>query len=262
VDTDRHSQWYVPALEKELCATERAERTLDHGLVALDEVRRQAEFLRAERDAAAKRMARPLTGGASSLEETPDARHDREEGVTSRPRDDANVIGTAVGTAVHRMMEDLDLEDDLEPQISSWLERAATELEAALDGRVLADAVDRLRTVIASITAGKCLATLQSLAAFVVGREIAIVASPSEDRGPIGAVTGFVDLVYRDPGDGRLVVADYKTDHVEGDEVDERTRVYEPQVRTYARALRDALDLDYEPHVELWFLAADRIVRL
>jgi ATP-dependent exoDNAse (exonuclease V) beta subunit len=79
----------------------------------------------------------------------------------------------------------------------------------------------------------------------------------------VGAVTGFVDLVYRDPDDDRVVVADYKTDHIEGEEaIAERIGVYAPQVRIYARALRDALDLDHEPHVELWFLAADRIVRL
>jgi ATP-dependent exoDNAse (exonuclease V) beta subunit len=263
VDGDRHSQWYVPALEGEPPAGERAEKTPDLGLVDLDEVRRQAAFLRAERASAAGRMARPLTGGASSLEETADFRHDREEGAASRPRDYANVVGTAVGTAVHRMMEDLDLEDDLGPQISSSLERAAAELEATLDGRALADAVDRLRTVIVGVTEGSCLARLGSLADSVVGREIAIVASPLEDRGPIGAVTGFVDLVYRDPGDGRLVVADYKTDHVDGEEaIAERSGVYEPQVRSYARALRDALHLDYEPRAELWFLAADRIVRL
>ena len=94
-------------------------------------------------------------------------------------------------------------------------------------------------------------------------REIAIVASPVGDRGPVGAVTGYVDLVYRDPDDGRLVVADYKTDHlVDEAAVETRSAVYEPQVRTYARALRQALALDYEPRAELWFLAADRIFRL
>jgi len=263
VDGDRHSQWYVPALEGEPPAGERAEKMPDLGLVDLEGVRRQAAFLSAARESAAGRMARPLTGGASSLEETADVRHDREEGAASRPLGYANVVGTAVGTAVHRMMEDLDLEDDLGPQISSWLESAAAELEATLEGRALADAVNRLRTVIEGITEGNCLATLRSLAASVAGREIAIVASPLEDRGPIGAVTGFVDLIYRDPGDGRLVVADYKTDHLDGEEaIAERSGVYEPQVRTYASALRDALHLDYEPRAELWFLAADRIVRL
>jgi ATP-dependent exoDNAse (exonuclease V) beta subunit len=76
-------------------------------------------------------------------------------------------------------------------------------------------------------------------------------------------VSGIVDLLYRDPEDGRLVVADYKTDRVQDDEtLAERARVYEPQVRIYARALQKALGLDHEPHNELWFLDADRIVRL
>ena len=42
----------------------------------------------------------------------------------------------------------------------------------------------------------------------------------------------------------------------------ERTMVYEPQLRTYARALQQAVSLDGEPHIEIWYLAADRIVRL
>ena len=76
-------------------------------------------------------------------------------------------------------------------------------------------------------------------------------------------VSGIIDLVYRDPEDGCLVVVDYKTDAVDGEkEIEERSQVYEPQVRAYAKILRDALDLDEEPRTELWFLAADRIVRL
>ena len=77
------------------------------------------------------------------------------------------------------------------------------------------------------------------------------------------SISGIVDLVYRDLDDGGLVVADYKTDALDDeDALDERARVYEPQVAAYAKILREALDLDEEPHTELWFLAADRIVRL
>ena len=85
----------------------------------------------------------------------------------------------------------------------------------------------------------------------------------ASDDAPGAVVSGIVDLVYRDPDDGRVVVADYKTDALDGETaIKERVRVYEPQVASYARILRDALGLDEEPHTELWFLAADRIVRL
>jgi ATP-dependent exoDNAse (exonuclease V) beta subunit len=76
-------------------------------------------------------------------------------------------------------------------------------------------------------------------------------------------VSGIVDLVYRDPDDGRLVVADYKTDALADQlALEERAQSYEPQVAAYARILRKALDLEEKPHTELWFLAADTIVRL
>jgi len=49
---------------------------------------------------------------------------------------------------------------------------------------------------------------------------------------------------------------------VDGDAaVEERAGIYDPQVKTYARAVQKALSLDHEPHTELWFLDADRIVR-
>jgi ATP-dependent exoDNAse (exonuclease V) beta subunit len=97
----------------------------------------------------------------------------------------------------------------------------------------------------------------------VLARELPVVLSSERTDAPRAVVSGSVDLLYRDPDDGRLVVADYKTDRLEGEEaLEARTAVYEPQVRTYAHALRQALALDHEPHVELWFLAADRIVRL
>jgi ATP-dependent exoDNAse (exonuclease V) beta subunit len=60
--------------------------------------------------------------------------------------------------------------------------------------------------------------------------------------------------VYRDP-DGRLVVADYKSDALEGAEaIDERTAHHAPQVQAYARALARALPGEREPRAELWFL--------
>ena len=80
---------------------------------------------------------------------------------------------------------------------------------------------------------------------------------------PGAVISGIIDLVYRDHEDGRLVVADFKTDAVETDaEVDGRIEAYSSQLEIYANALEKALDLDHRPHTELWFLWADRIERL
>lgn len=263
LDRDGYGQWYVPSLDSGLWAGDPVGTSPDPGLQGPAEVRRQAELLAAAAVVAAARMARPLTGGASSLELGPDVRLEREESAADRGATGPHAVATAVGSAVHRLMERLDLSCDASPQLVAGMEREVSELEATFEGPALADAVSRMRTLVGRLVGGVCLKTLGSLAGVLVGREIAVVATPLEERGPVAAVSGFVDLVYRDPDDGRLVVADYKTDHLEGEEaLAARTAVYEPQVRTYARALRQALALDHEPHVELWFLAADRIVRL
>ena len=253
--------WFIPVLDRQSPAGKPDSEARQFGLTDPAEVRRQAELLAASKAEADRLMGRKLTGGASTLEGTLRDRFDQEEDDPALVAEDDRNVATAVGSAVHRMMEDLD--GDLSAQLREGFKRGLSDLESMLDGEVLEDARERLRVLVERIAGGTSLRRLASVAPQVVGREIAIVAPPLEDRGPTGAITGFVDLVYRDPDDDRLVVADYKTDAVEtGEEIDGRVQIYEPQVKTYARALHQALDLDSEPHVELWFLAADRIVRL
>ncbi len=169
-------------------------------------------------------------------------------------------LAMALGTAVHSMMETLDLASELAPQIAAQRERILGELGFDDDGD---DGKGRAEDLLTRLAGGSCLARLSAVADYVVARELPVMLWSEEPGLPGAVVSGLVDLVYRDPDDGRVVVADYKTDRIDGAEaLAERAGVYEPQVRTYASALRDALDLDHEPHVELWFLAADRIVRL
>jgi ATP-dependent exoDNAse (exonuclease V) beta subunit len=225
-------------------------------------VRRQAEILADSKVEMVRKMERPLTGGASSLEGSFSDRHEEEEDFANVVVEGERSVAMVIGSTIHRIMENLDLDGDLSVQLRECLEKGLSDIDSGIDRDFISDAHERLGDLIDRIAGGNSLQHLASMASGVVGREIAIVAPPQEDRGPTGAVTGFVDLVYRDPDDGRLVVADYKTDAIEGEEaLSERARIYEPQVRTYARALNKALDLDAEPHVELWFLAADRIVR-
>jgi ATP-dependent exoDNAse (exonuclease V) beta subunit len=108
---------------------------------------------------------------------------------------------------------------------------------------------------------------LRELGPAVLARELPILVPPAEgeEEGdgarPVGFVAGAIDLVYRDPATGTLVVADYKTDAVaDDDEIAARVDVYRPQGAVYARAVRDALGLAEAPRFELWFLRADRIV--
>ena len=222
---------------------------------------RAAKALGKARRAAAERMALPVyrSASAEAHHRLRQAEADGEPAAVAGAAD--RDVAMALGTAVHSILETLDLERELVPQV---LDRTASVVEAVPIGDPAEEAASTAENLLRKIAAGKCLSRLEELASLVVARELPVMAWDDGDAGAPGAViSGLVDLVYRDPDDDRVVVAVDKTDHVGGEApVEEKTRVYEPQVRTYARALREALALDYEPHAELWFLAADQIVRL
>jgi ATP-dependent helicase/nuclease subunit A len=222
---------------------------------------RLAAELAAARRAAAERMEQPVFRAASAEAHGRLEHAEAEEG-GGPPAGALSDRGPAmaVGTAVHQLLETLDLGSGLAAQIEERRTQVVGELCSGPGGSEAVRWADELLTRLAS---GDCLARLQQVAGLVLARELPVLLW-SERRGAPGAVvSGIVDLLYRDPGDGRLVVADYKTDLLEGEEdIAARTAVYETQIRTYAGALRQALSLDEDPHVELWFLAADRIVRL
>ncbi len=105
---------------------------------------------------------------------------------------------------------------------------------------------------------GRALLSLEALADAVVARELPLLVAAGDDDPAVSAILGVADLVYR--RDTRLVVADYKTDALsDDDEITARAEFYRPQLELYARALRDALELDDLPAMELWFLWPDRI---
>jgi ATP-dependent exoDNAse (exonuclease V) beta subunit len=115
--------------------------------------------------------------------------------------------------------------------------------------------------LLAAIEGGSCLRRLREVADSVVARELPLLVPPAPGDPVIGALIGSADLVYTDGG--RLVVVDFKTDDLgSDDELAARVGHYRPQLERYAAALQSALELDEPPAMELWFLAADRIVRL
>ncbi len=220
----------------------------------------RASELAAARRAAAERMERTPFRSASAEAHDRLQRAEAEEGGGEGEALSDRGLAMALGTAVHSVMETLDLASELAPQIAAQRERILGELGFDDDGD---DGKGRAEDLLTRLAGGSCMGRLSAVADCVVARELPVMLWSEEPGLPGAVVSGLVDLVYRDPDDGRVVVADYKTDRIDGAEaLAERAGVYEPQVRTYASALRDALDLDHEPHVELWFLAADRIVRL
>ena len=124
-----------------------------------------------------------------------------------------------------------------------------------------AEARSRLAAVLAVIEDGACLRRLSEIADRVVARELSLLLPPAPGDPVVGALVGSADLVVAD-SDG-LVVVDFKTDELASEgELAGRVAHHRPQLERYAAALQSALDLDRRPAMELWFLAADRIVRL
>jgi len=94
----------------------------------------------------------------------------------------------------------------------------------------------------------------------VLYRELPVLLPAGDTDRAVACITGVVDLVYRDPASGELVIADYKTDRVERTaDLREQARRYAGQGAVHQRALREGLGLAYTPRFELWFLHADRI---
>ena len=224
---------------------------------------RRAVELAGARRAAAERMAQPVIRSASSEAHDRMQRADDEEGGLAPTAYVSRNLAMALGTTVHRLLEVVDLGVDLQTQVGESRDRVVSEVVSGMDEVQTSEAAKIVDELLARIAAGPCLERLSALAPGVIARELPVFGWEEHEGAPGAVVSGIVDLVYRDPDDSRLVVADYKTDALDDEAaLEERIRVYEPQVRTYAKILSDALDLDEEPHVELWFLAADRIVRL
>ncbi len=226
--------------------------------------------------AAETRMARPWSARASE-----EAHRELAELVGAAGEDDEatpgertpargyaeaqRTVAAAVGSAAHRALERFRFGTaDPEAELELRRQEAGVWLELALpDGEQLAVARRRLTELLAAFGSGPLWRRLLDLAPRIVARELPVLLPPGVDDAAIGFLSGAIDLVYRDPHDDRLVIADYKTDTVaDDDEIEARAGAYSGQLAVYMRALSDALDLDQPPRAELWFLAADRIVRL
>ena len=211
-------------------------------------------------------MARPF-GGAASEEahallreqqaERQTATAEQPAGRRRRPAKD-RAAALAAGGAIHRALEEWDLAADPRQEQDRQRQRLPAYLAALVEGDELDRALPLAAQLLDTFAAGPLLERLRTLKDHVLARELAVLLPPGDgDHAPVGAVTGAIDLLYRDPEDGRIVIADYKTDEVETpEELSERAAVYAPQGAIYERAVREALEMAEGPRFELWFLRA------
>jgi ATP-dependent helicase/nuclease subunit A len=181
--------------------------------------------------------------------------------VHAERRDAQDLLPRAVGTAVHRALEQMDF--DAGP--ARELERLAKVMQSAVGGLVpqaLSEpTLARARELLQGFLAGPLHARLRGCANRIVARELPVLLPPRDrETGAVGFVTGAIDLVYRDPDTDEVVVADYKTDHVRSpEERRARVRAYAEQGMVYVHAVREAFALPYTPRFELWFLETGEI---
>jgi len=234
-------------------------------------VEQHASQLRADRQVAARRQERPFGERASGA--VADA--DREARLAERNRERADgarsargdvwppeaEVAAAVGTAIHGLLERFDWDAD---PATEWARQRDWLLESlarrVVPSRVAA-ARDRATQLLEALAAGPLWPRLRELAPHVLAREFPVLVRAEENgEGAIGYVVGAVDLVYRDPARGEVVVVDFKTDRVSTvAQIAARSLHHRPQAELYRRAIQEALRLPQAPRVELWFLDASHV---
>ena len=139
----------------------------------------------------------------------------------------------------------------LEVRLPQWfgdqgLEAGRREFDALLD----------------EIAQSALFARLFELGECVLARELPLLVRAGPDDNALAYLSGSIDLLYRDPRDGQLVVVDYKTDRAaDASVLEARATHHAQQGRYYVRALREAFALPADPRFELWFLRHDRCIR-
>ena len=138
--------------------------------------------------------------------------------------------GAAIGTAVHRVLELVDLANPTAEEIIRLAELACAESEIpALVNDVAGRASTALRTGVVH-QAG------QSGRAW---REVYLIVREGDRY-----LEGYIDLLAESP-DGKLVVVDYKTDRVDSpDDVAAKDAYYAPQLAQYQSAIRAVVGVD------------------
>ena len=212
----------------------------------------------------ARRMQRRRAAPVTLLSERGDAK--REDAAASPRGTLDGDTARGVGTAIHAALERLDL--DAPPEQAFYEQRARIEaqLRGALPAARAARAVAEALALWDVVHVGPLAARLADLAPRVVARELPVLL-PLDETPEADAeyASGSIDLLYRDP-DGRLVVADYKTDRADPRAADPDTSAaraaYARQGSLYRTAVARALPGEPPPRFELWWLRRGEVETL
>jgi ATP-dependent exoDNAse (exonuclease V) beta subunit len=140
------------------------------------------------------------------------------------------------------------------------IERCRGEIQGVLTRLLGPDdrpvALERAGELWTRFARGPLIERLAAVGPHLIARELPLLLPPGRSpQAPVGFVSGAIDLLYRDPRDGAMVIADYKTDRVENpEEIRTRAHSYAGQGRIYLQGVREALDIEGDFRFELWFL--------
>ena len=191
----------------------------------------------------------PLVRSPSGLREEADAARDGDDAGEAFACGLAADLPRLVGLAVHEALERWNFRDP--DQLAAKLATALGHIsrDAPIDARALQQEAAK---VIGGLLESELPAYLASRE--VLARELPVLFRDEEGR----AWSGVLDLLYRDP-DGRLVVADYKTDSDPSRETRQR---YGKQLDLYARGLALAFLGTSTPLKELIYVRTGERVRI
>ena len=210
----------------------------------LDPVSPARAFREAARQAGASAVLRFRTPSADRRAQAVETVPDSEEEASPRDRE----LARAVGNAVHHVLQHLDFTTPEHATEILDTVSAAFATEAGVEERALRE---EATVVLRAFLASALPARLAS--AEILGRELPILF---RDEAGV-TVHGYADLVYR--LDGRVHVADYKTDREPPEEVAAR---YRDQLADYATAVARALALDEPPVAEILLLRRGERIEL
>jgi ATP-dependent exoDNAse (exonuclease V) beta subunit len=252
------ARWSLPDLGAGEETVSLGARVSNAELPSESEVSDASHRLARLRASATERMSRPMSATASG--------RDRENGdreILERARRGENsAAARAIGSAIHRALEEFDFSADVKLEIERQRDTVARNLAQAAASDHAEATVDAGMQLWDQIARGGLFAHLRELSDRIIARELSVLSPPTDDEGPVGYFTGLIDLVYRDPSNDQMVIVDYKTGAL-GDREELRSpkESYIEQGDAYKRALESAFELAYTPRFELWFLRDDEIVR-
>jgi ATP-dependent helicase/nuclease subunit A len=134
--------------------------------------------------------------------------------------------GTAVGRAVHAVLQTIDL-------------TTGEGMDQAVAAQCFAEGVTDFSSVVKDLARSALNSAIVREAATRSPMRESYVATELDDG---TVLEGIVDLMYRDEL-GQVVIVDYKTDAVPAGALGARVEFYRPQVRTYRRAVEAAIGI-------------------